>query len=1055
MKKDRMRTRKVLCAAALFLLLLGGEETVRADSLELGNSSENILNGGVLASDESGDVVYFANTEKSDMLYSLEDDEETKLTSDAAANINVIGDSVYYTSDEGTGSAVYCYDVSTGKKTTCFTTSEEIEEMYVSSDLTFYYLSDGDIYTCEDGTSVLTEENGKIVHFIPTDYGCITATGSVRDYKLYADGEVVASGVTSFYTVDGYLLLEVGSENYQARIRDLFGDDPASAVEEYTLGDGVDAVTALAEALEADDCEVCEENAEEYAETGVKTDDVDAVTSSGTTSILNDSSVSDGQRNMVKRARQQHEITWTPLKTITGWGTSSSTYYFEAGTTYTGLPYGQPVYAAYVPWDASLDEFAAAVADVTSLMYTSKSTYNHTAPYYSCDCSSFVSWSWNLSSRQTTRTISSYATKVSSQSIYSVQIGDAFVLAGSHVVMVSDIGYDSDGDMVYVDIIEQTPPSTKLTRYGEGGSKTLSDLYSKYLGRSGTPYTLYRSKTRDSVTYTASSAVSLNGETGTGTITLSDTTLTLKAGKSSTLTYTTTASGTVTWKSSDTSVAKVSSSGKVTAVAAGKATITLKIGSVSAKATVYVKPATVTFSSATATTAGGITVTWNAVTGADKYRLYRKTGDGSWETVTTTTSTSYTDTDLAALTTYTYTVRAYVTLDGTTYSSTIDQTGISATTRMEAPTLSSLTAVSTTSQKLSWTEVSGAENYRVYQKVNGKWVRVGTTTKTSYTIKSLTTGTTYTYTVRACYTEDGTTMLGSFDQTGLSAVCCPPAPVLSEAVSDTEGNITVTWEKVSGVTGYRIYRKTAGGSWKKIATVTGASTLSYTDTGLTSDTTYLYTVKAYKKVSGTNVWSSYDKTGVSATSVIAQPKQPTLVSAVCDSYGTVTVTWKKVSNATGYRVYRKVNGKWKNVSTRTTTSYTDTGLTYGESYTYTVKAYRKVNGNTVWGSCDKTGISCTVEVAAPVISAVNVSTAGQAKVRWKSVSGVSGYRVYYKQEGGKWTAVGNVGSSATTKTITGLESGTNYYFAVRSYWKVDGTTYFSSYTKTKTARTIK
>ncbi|MCD8330105.1 MAG: fibronectin type III domain-containing protein, partial [Lachnospiraceae bacterium] len=380
---------------------------------------------------------------------------------------------------------------------------------------------------------------------------------------------------------------------------------------------------------------------------------------------------------------------------------------------------------------------------------------------------------------------------------------------------------------------------------------------------------------------------------------------------------------------------------------------------------------------------------------------------------------------------------------------------ISATTRMEAPTLSSLTAVSTTSQKLSWTEVSGAENYRVYQKVSGKWVRVGTTTKTSYTIKSLTTGTTYTYTVRACYTEDGTTMLGSFDQTGLSATCCPPAPVLSEAVSDTEGNITVTWEKVSGVTGYRIYRKTAGGSWKRIATVTGASTLSYTDTGLTSDTTYLYTVKAYKKVSGTNVWSSYDKTGVSATSVIAQPEQPTLVSAVCDSYGTVTVTWKKVSNATGYRVYRKVNGKWKNVSTRTTTSYTDTGLTYGESYTYTVKAYRKVNGNTVWGSCDKTGISCTVEVAAPVISAVNVSTAGQAKVRWKSVSGVSGYRVYYKQAGGKWTAVGNVGSSATTKTITGLESGTNYYFAVRSYWKVDGTTYFSSYTKTKKARTIK
>lgn len=1046
----------MICAAALFLLFACGAETVRAASLELGNCSENILNGGVLASDASGDVVYYANTEKNDALYALDGDTETKLTSDAAANINVIEDCVYYTTAKGSGSAVYCYDVSTGKKTTCFTTSAEIEEMYVSSELTFYYLSDGDLYTRENGASVLTEESGKIVHFIPTAYGCITATGSLRNYKLYADGVLITSGVTSFYTADGYLLLEIGSDNYQARIRDLFDGDPASAVEEYTLGDGVDAVTALAEALEDDDCEVCEENAEEYAETGVKVDDIDAVTSSGTTSILNDSSVSDGQRNMVKRARQQHEITWTPLKTITGWGTSSSTYYFTAGTTYTGLPYGQPVYAAYVPWDATLEEFAAAVADVTSLMYTSKSSYNHTAPYYSCDCSSFVSWAWGLSSRQTTRTISSYATKVSSQSIYSVQIGDAFVLAGSHVVMVSDVGYDSDGNMVYVDIIEQTPPSTKLTRYGEGGSYTLDKLYSKYLGRSGTPYTLYRCKTRDDVTYTTCSAVLLDGESAAGTVTPSATTVKLVAGKSKTLTYTATVSGTASWKSSDTSVAKVSSSGKVTAVAVGKATITVTVGGASAKVTVYVKPVTTTLSSATATTSGGIKIKWKATAGAEGYRVYRKNEDGTWKKIADVTSTSYTDTGLTALTSYTYTVRAYVTLDGTVYTGSYDTTGVSATTLMTAPTLSKITAASTTSQKLTWKKVTGAEGYRVYKKVSGAWKRVGTTTKTSYTIKSLTTGTAYTYTVRAYYTENGITKLSSYDQTGLTATCCPPAPTLSAATGDIDGNITVTWKKVSGVTGYRIYRKTAGGSWKRVTAVKGASTVSYTDTGLTSGTTYYYTVRAYKKVSGKNVLSSYDTTGVTATSSLTKPGTPTLVSAVCSSYGTVTLTWKKASNAAGYRIYRKVNGKWKKVATvkkASTLTHTETGLTYGESYTYTVKAYRKVNGKTVWGSYDKTGISCTVKAAAPTIRSIDVSTAGQAVVRWKSVSGVSGYRVYYKLEDGKWTSVGNVGSSKTSKTITGLEAGT-YYFAVRSYWKVDGKKYYSSYAKTKKARTI-
>lgn len=74
-----------------------------------------------------------------------------------------------------------------------------------------------------------------------------------------------------------------------------------------------------------------------------------------------------------------------------------------------------------------------------------------------------------------------FATKVTPQNLYGLQVGDALDKSGSHVVLVEDIGYDDDGDIVYIDIMEQTPPKTKETRYGIGGEKSLSDLYTRYI----------------------------------------------------------------------------------------------------------------------------------------------------------------------------------------------------------------------------------------------------------------------------------------------------------------------------------------------------------------------------------------------------------------------------------------------------------------------------------------------------------------------------------------------------------------------------------------------
>ncbi len=221
--------------------------------------------------------------------------------------------------------------------------------------------------------------------------------------------------------------------------------------------------------------------------------------------------LSEGIQNIVRRAKQMTQIQWTPVQDITGWGGGVT---YTAGTTYTGLPYGQPVYASYVPWSTSLVGFLDAVNDPDSKMYTSSSTYNKEAPYYSVDCSAFVSWAWGLSSRQTTSTIASFSTQISTSSYENAQVGDCLCLAGSHVVLITDITYNSLGAINGIEISEATVNSAtyyccQVTRYGLNGTYSLSDLVSKYFDKG---YILYRCNARDSVTYTHSCAVPLEGD---------------------------------------------------------------------------------------------------------------------------------------------------------------------------------------------------------------------------------------------------------------------------------------------------------------------------------------------------------------------------------------------------------------------------------------------------------------------------------------------------------------------------------------------------------------
>ena len=62
--------------------------------------------------------------------------------------------------------------------------------------------------------------------------------------------------------------------------------------------------------------------------------------------------------------------------------------------------------------------------------------------------------------------------------------------------------------------------------------------------------------------------------------------------------------------------------------------------------------------------------------------------------------------------------------------------------------------------------------------------------------------------------------------------------------------LDVSWQKVSGASGYELYRKSGSGSFQKVAAVAGINQCTCTDGKLKADTLYTYQVKAYRSVSG-------------------------------------------------------------------------------------------------------------------------------------------------------------------------------------------------------------
>lgn len=407
----------------------------------------------------------------------------------------------------------------------------------------------------------------------------------------------------------------------------------------------------------------------------------------------------------------------------------------------------------------------------------------------------------------------------------------------------------------------------------------------------------------------------------------------------------------------------------------------------------------------------GVHISWNSVNDAKGYAIYRRTGKTGWKKLAEAINpgTKYTDATAESGNKYTYTVKAVCGSERSDY----DHSGISVY-YLAAPRI---TSVKNTfgGAKITWTKCNGAANYRIYKRLNSDkgWTRIAVLGDAlTVTDKTAVSGSSCYYTVVAYNGSERSSFFNNTVNLYLSE------PVIS-SVYNEKNAITVKWNAVSGAKSYRIYHRTPGKGWEKLADVS-SSKLNYTDSAVKAGTKYIYTVKAFSGKAS----SSYQ----SGTSVI-RLNEPTLKS-VSSVNGGLKITWNSVSGATGYNVYRaNGNGGWKKIgSVKSSTDFTDKSLKSAGLFTYTVRAY---NGSNL-SSFNKSGKSNYFVPAPVLLSARCVKST--VSIKWEKVENVTGYYVYRKVAGGKYSIIATVkGADTTTYSDRGAAAGKTYVYALTAY----------------------
>jgi len=223
--------------------------------------------------------------------------------------------------------------------------------------------------------------------------------------------------------------------------------------------------------------------------------------------------------------------------------------------------------------------------------------------------------------------------------------------------------------------------------------------------------------------------------------------------------------------------------------------------------------------------------------------------------------------------------------------------------------------------------------------------------------------------------------------------------------------------------------------------IIGTTTLAtYTDTGLSSNTTYYYRVCAYNSY-GTSGYSNI----ASATTFSLPPIAPG--NLVATSTGSLTIILSWTDNSTDELWFVIERGQtittFSIIGTTILATYTDTGLFPNTTYYYRVYAFNLTGGSSSYSNIAS---ATTFDIPPSPPSGLIASTisSSEIKLQWSDNSNnEDGFLIERKKSPGTFTIIALLGSNTTLYNDTGLLPNTTYYYRVASY-NIFGTSSYSN-----------
>lgn len=436
----------------------------------------------------------------------------------------------------------------------------------------------------------------------------------------------------------------------------------------------------------------------------------------------------------------------------------------------------------------------------------------------------------------------------------------------------------------------------------------------------------------------------------------------------------------------------------------------------------------------------GLTLTWNKIAGADRYRIYRyyysPNGDGSdnefvyYAQNAKETKHTFTDTYATSVGVYNYVVVAECTRDGRTYSSAYgnDKQGFV----LQTPSLRYLSN-SLKGTEMSWNWVYYADGFEVWRSTDGgnKWTKAKTVTNSTYLndTGASKNAQTYSYKIRAYVKQGGSTFYSDYSDVLSISKMTPPK--LKKAAAMAGGGFEITFNAVSDAQYYQIGRySSADDSYQPLDTIqqtsTKIKTYTFTDPTATEENTlYSYEITAHREKDNTHAsattWVDTYNFGKANVTLENVEKGIMIYAHVGNEYG--------VGYATSYTIYRSENGvKWTKLKTMNADNsgrlvYQDKTAKTGKTYSYKVEPTSKYLSASTTQQSDPVSLYC---VLGPKLTKLTNAIDG-ITLTWTTQRGMpqaAGYRIYRSFDGYTFDFVGEV--DAETFTFTDYGARTDY-----------------------------